>query len=99
MTPFGARQHCAYCPGGSHERGKCIRAAEQRRAVDARRPSFSARYGPDWPRKRAAAMQRAGGRCERCGAAGKDVHHVSSKTEVLCRRCHNRVTFARGVGR
>ena len=51
-----------------------------------------------WQDKRAGAIRRAGGRCERCGRAGRlDVHHITyarlgceadGDLVALCRACH-----------
>ena len=53
-----------------------------------------------WQAARAAALARAGYRCQRCGGAGRlEVHHVESlarggapldeaNLQALCRRCH-----------
>lgn len=52
---------------------------------------------PDWPKYRFAAKWRARGRCEMCGAKGRDTHHVvyAGGTEpgpddlrYLCGVCH-----------
>ena len=53
---------------------------------------------PHWQDKRAGAIRRAGGRCERCGKRGRlDVHHVTyarlgreadGDLVALCRACH-----------
>jgi hypothetical protein len=54
-----------------------------------------------WRRRRAAAIRRAGRRCEACGARGPlDVHHVSyahlgaerpHELRALCPDCHGRL--------
>lgn len=53
---------------------------------------------PKWHTTRAAAIRRAGGKCQRCGAVeGLEVHHRTyarlgrerpEDLVVLCRRCH-----------
>ena len=57
---------------------------------------------PRWRYARREALARAGGRCERCGGAGRlEVHHKVAiakggaaydlaNLEVVCRRCHFR---------
>ena len=57
-------------------------------------------YGRDWPEIRRRALEKAGGKCERCGRVAKklDVHHVipwrivqatrDQDLLVLCARCH-----------
>ena len=54
-----------------------------------------------WRRRRAAAIRRAGRRCQRCGARGPlDVHHLTYRTLgrerpgdllALCESCHGAV--------
>ena len=52
---------------------------------------------PEWQARRRAVWSRAKGRCERCGAPGRDVHHLTYERvgaerlddlRLLCRRCH-----------
>jgi hypothetical protein len=52
---------------------------------------------PHWRAQRARAIARAGGRCERCGAHGLEVHHRTyarlgrerdRDLRALCHRCH-----------
>lgn len=59
-----------------------------------------------WKVAREIKIQKANGRCERCGAIGKEVHHKirininnvmdprvslnQDNLEYLCRRCHNK---------
>jgi hypothetical protein len=55
---------------------------------------------PEWLARRAAALERAGGRCERCGAGEPaEVHHLTYEhlgderpedLEAVCRPCHRR---------
>jgi 5-methylcytosine-specific restriction endonuclease McrA len=58
-------------------------------------------YGSQWRRARAAALERAGNRCEVCGATGElEVHHIDGRSPlepganaasnllVVCRRDH-----------
>lgn len=62
-----------------------------------------------WQDKRTGAIRRAGGRCQRCGNAGRlDVHHstyarlgceADGDLVALCRACHEDVHQARKLAR
>jgi hypothetical protein len=52
---------------------------------------------PEWATRRAEALARAGGRCERCGAPAREVHHRTYERvgaerpedlQALCAPCH-----------
>lgn len=60
----------------------------------------------DWKIIRAMVIAKAGGRCQRCGAPGSEVHHIIHLTDdnvknpnislnmdnliLLCKECHNK---------
>jgi 5-methylcytosine-specific restriction endonuclease McrA len=55
---------------------------------------------PEWAATRAVALKRAGGRCERCGAPAREVHHLTYERvgaerpedlQALCAPCHRTV--------
>ena len=56
---------------------------------------------PHWQATRAAALRRAGYRCQQCGATGRlDVHHrtyarlgreAAGDLVALCRECHEEI--------
>jgi hypothetical protein len=57
-------------------------------------------YSPGWARKvKELAWERAGHRCEICGGAPRDTHHMDfqknnhalDNLQVLCRKCHKRL--------
>ena len=75
----------------------------RRRPGAAGGPAHTERYravmgSGGWRRRRAAAIRRAGRRCQRCGARGPlDVHHLTYRTLgrerpgdllAVCERCH-----------
>ena len=88
-------------PGSGAGRG--LVARRPRRPGDAGGPAHTERYravmgSGGWRRRRAAAIRRAGRRCQRCGARGPlDVHHLTYRRLgrerpgdllAVCERCH-----------
>jgi 5-methylcytosine-specific restriction endonuclease McrA len=74
----------------------------------AENPGRSSGYGSQWRRARAAALDRAGHRCQVCGETqGLEVHHVDGRSpldpganamtnlQVLCLRHHRRAEVER----
>jgi 5-methylcytosine-specific restriction endonuclease McrA len=79
------------CPDVAVRYGRCETHAKAER----RRRHESTRA---WRRLRQAVLDRAGGRCERCGGAAEDAHHLVPRArggadtlgdlEALCSTCH-----------
>lgn len=68
------------------------------------------RYGADWRKARAAALRRAGGRCEAklegCTGRATEVDHLAGAANdpththlrAICTPCHRKVTAQQGGG-
>lgn len=75
----------------------------------AAREHSNATYGAEWKRARAAALARAGRRCQKCSSTqeiqvdhvipvSQGGSHAASNLQVLCGNCHRHKTATEGSG-